>query len=692
MVEYFLSFIFGLCSISVTDPLLSTGKEWGEFLHLPGRKFEKFADIRAEIEHETDRLAGKNKGVNPVPINLKVYSPNVINLTLVDLPGTAKVAMGDQPTDIENQIRKMILTYIRKPTAIILAVTAANADLATSDALQLARSVDPQGTRTVGVLTKLDIMDRGTDAADILSNKVYPLQLGWVGVVNRSQQDIIDGKGIGAALRDEDGFFERSDLYRSVRGKCGTNYLARSLNKLLMDHIQSNLPDLRTKIAHMLQQKHNELVSYGDSILETSGQRGAMVLQIITTFAQNFKSALTGQAQDGNMAELSGGARISYIFNDVFATTLDKVDPAEGLTIDDIRTAMRNATGTRSSLFIPEASFELLVKRQIVRLEDPVLQVVELVYNELLRIVASLDSETLQRFQKLREALGVAVNRYFRRQLAPTREFASRLVKIELAFINTNHPDFSSATAAMAEMFNPDNPNSPFHRSDEKGGKDAGKGGRSLSPPKGGSMGRARAATAAGPSTSGSTKPGPNSSSLSGGGAGDDNKGVLSFFVGPRTATKRGASGAGEDSNGSTTRAAGANSSAQPRGAGPKEPRAIKLPPLPASISPDEFLSDREKMETELIFHLVTSYYAIVRKNLSDSVPKCIMHFLVNTVADGLQAELVTELYKEQSFDDLLSENPEIARKRKACHEMVDMLTRAGNILSVVRDTAVSMI
>ena len=72
----------------------------------------------------------------------------------------------------------MILKYITKPNAIILAVTAANSDLANSDGLKLAREVDPEGLRTIGVLTKIDLMDQGTDVIDILAGRVIPLRLG----------------------------------------------------------------------------------------------------------------------------------------------------------------------------------------------------------------------------------------------------------------------------------------------------------------------------------------------------------------------------------------------------------------------------------------------------------------------------------------------------------------------------------
>jgi dynamin 1-like protein len=204
--------------------------EWGEFLHIPGQKFHDFNKIREEIVRETESKTGRNAGISPAPINLRIYSPHVLTLTLVDLPGLTRVPVGDQPKDIERQIRDMVLKYISKPNAIILAVTAANTDLANSDGLKLARDVDPEGQRTIGVLTKVDLMDEGTDVVDILAGRIIPLRLGYVPVVNRGQRDIENKKAISYALEHERSFFENHKAYRNKAAYCGTPYLARKLN------------------------------------------------------------------------------------------------------------------------------------------------------------------------------------------------------------------------------------------------------------------------------------------------------------------------------------------------------------------------------------------------------------------------------------------------------------------------------
>jgi len=242
----------------------SGGKEWGEFEHVEGR-FYDFHAIKREIERETERLTGKGTAISAVPIFLRIFSATVPNLTLVDLPGITKVATGDQPADIERQIRDMLLHFISNPNSIIVAVSPATEDIANSEALKIAREVDPKGVRTIGVLTKLDLMDPGTDAKRILQNQAIPLQLGYVGVINRGQKDIVEGKPIHAALVDERAYFERS-VYSSMAARMGTQYLTKRLTTLLLTHLQTFLPVIRQQILATIQETEKELEGYGDPL------------------------------------------------------------------------------------------------------------------------------------------------------------------------------------------------------------------------------------------------------------------------------------------------------------------------------------------------------------------------------------------------------------------------------------------
>ncbi|XP_065619589.1 dynamin-related protein 3B [Quercus suber] len=261
------------------------GAEWGEFRHLPGKRFYDFSRIRREIQAETEREAGQNRGVSDRQISMRISSPNVLNMTLVDLPGVTKVPVGDQPTDIEERIRKMIMAHIRRENCIILAVTPANSDLATSDALQMAREADPTGSRTIGVITKLDIMDRGTDARNFLLGKVVPLRLGYVGVVNRSQEDINKNRSIAEALAYEEQFFHDHPVYSGLSDRCGIPQLAKKLNQILEQHIRMVLPGLNAELNSHMMTIVKELRMYGEAI-ESKGEQGVILLNILTQYCE----------------------------------------------------------------------------------------------------------------------------------------------------------------------------------------------------------------------------------------------------------------------------------------------------------------------------------------------------------------------------------------------------------------------
>ncbi|KAM0796955.1 Dynamin central region-domain-containing protein [Usnea florida] len=422
--------------------------EWGEFLHIPGQKFFDFNKIRDEIVKETDSKTGRNAGISPAPINLRIYSPNVLTLTLVDLPGLTKVPVGDQPRDIEKQIKEMVLKQIQKPNAIILAVTAANTDLANSDGLKLAREVDPEGQRTIGVLTKVDLMDEGTDVVDILAGRIIPLRLGYVPVVNRGQRDIANNKTISSALENERNYFDNHRAYKNKASYCGTPYLARKLNLILMMHIKNTLPDIKSRISSSLQKYSSELSQLGDSML---GNSANIVLQIITEFCNEYRTVLDGNNQELSSIELSGGARISFVFHELYSNGVKAVDPFDQVKDIDIRTILYNSSGSSPALFVGTTAFELIVKQQIRRLEDPSLKCVSLVYDELVRILTNiLQKPILRRYPSLKEKFHAVVISFFKRAIEPTNKLVRDLVSMEACYVNTGHPDFLNGHRAMA--------------------------------------------------------------------------------------------------------------------------------------------------------------------------------------------------------------------------------------------------
>jgi len=137
------------------------------------------------IREVTDEIAGTNFQIVNTPIDVDIHGANVPELTLIDLPGIARNPRpdSDQTDDIEEITKGTISSFIREPETIILAVVPANVDPASSDALKMAKGVDPEGNRTIGVCTKIDIMDRGTNARKLLTGEYHRLKLGYVGRV-----------------------------------------------------------------------------------------------------------------------------------------------------------------------------------------------------------------------------------------------------------------------------------------------------------------------------------------------------------------------------------------------------------------------------------------------------------------------------------------------------------------------------
>lgn len=446
--------------------------EWGEFLHLPGKKFHDFNEIRKEIVNETDLKTGKNLGISPVPINLRIYSPHVLTLTLVDLPGLTKVPVGDQPKDIEKQIREMILKFISKPNAIILSVTAANTDLANSDGLKLAREVDPEGSRTIGVLTKIDLMDQGTDVNDILDGKIIPLRFGYVPVINRGQKDITSNKSIKSALEFEKNFFETNPAYRDKAQYCGTRYLAKRLNSILLNHIKSTLPDIKHRIETTLKKYQHELAALGPADL---GSASSFVLSTITSFANEYQDILEGRGAEVSSQELSGGARISFVFHEIYSNGVKALDPFDQIKDADIRTILYNSAGVSPSLFVGTAPFEFLVKKQIRRFEEPSLRCVSLVYDELVRILTQILSKPLyNRYPALKEQISQVFVGFLRQLQIPTNKLVQDIISMEESYINTAHPDLIKGNRAMEIVNERLNLSKPVQL-DPKTGKPTGK-------------------------------------------------------------------------------------------------------------------------------------------------------------------------------------------------------------------------
>jgi len=602
-------------------------EEYGEFLHRPGEIFTDFEAIRHEIEAETERTTGNNKGVSNKQIRLKICSPNVLTMTLVDLPGITRVAVGDQPEDIETQIRNMILSYIKKETCLILAVTPANSDLANSDALTLSKQVDPQGKRTLGVITKLDIMDRGTNALKYLKGEVVPLRLGYIGVVNRCQADIDERRTIHHARQLEADFFASKPEYKEVTKHCGIASLSKRVSTLLADHIAQILPELQVRIMHERSEAEKELEMLGPDVPETESDRAALVLQKLERYAASLQAAVEGRSKDLSIDVLEGGARIHYVLQEIFVKGLLELNPTSHMTDEHIRTKIQNTAGTKAVLLVPEEPFEQLARQCIEKMVDPCKQCASLVHDELCAMALSCVTRDISTvYPRLGQALEKSCKEFLNSGLTPARDMIVNLVECQLAHINTSHPDFIGGPRALLKAQQALNIRN---------------------------------------------------------GVDDDGEDV------PAVPTKKGVKKVEEKENGGTKPSTMSKITQGISGILSPSKRhyliengTVKLQSPPKKLNAHECETDEEFLQVMVTRTLLESYFSISRGILADMVPKAVMHFLVNSIARGLRQHLIGKLYHPGIIRNLLAEDPEIAAIREQTRARVTALNAAALTIS----------
>ncbi|XP_013864860.1 dynamin-1 isoform X9 [Austrofundulus limnaeus] len=671
--------------------LMTASTEYAEFLHCKGKKFIDFDEVRQEIEAETDRVTGANKGISPVPINLRVYSPHVLNLTLVDLPGMTKVPVGDQPADIEFQIREMLMQFVTKENCLMLAVSPANSDLANSDALKIAKEVDPQGLRTIGVITKLDLMDEGTDAKDILENKLLPLRRGYIGVVNRSQKDIDGKKDINAAMAAERKFFLTHPAYRHLADRMGTPYLQKVLNQQLTNHIRDTLPGLRSKLQSQLLSIEKEVEEYKNFRPDDPSRKTKALLQMVQQFSVDFEKCIEGSGDQIDTAELSGGARINRIFHERFPFELVKMEFDEKELRKEISYAIKNIHGIRTGLFTPDLAFEAIVKKQIQKLKEPTLKCIDMVVSELTFTIHKC-SHKLAQYPMLREEMERIVTQHIRDRESRTKDQVLLLIDIELSYMNTNHEDFIGFANAQQRINQMNKKKTTGNQVIRKGWLTI----NNIGIMKGGAKEYWFVLTAESLSwyKDDEEKEKKYMLPVDNLKLRDVEKGFMSskhifalFNTEQRNVYK-------------DYRQLELACESQ------EDVDAWKASFLRAGVYPERVTSEggddngadsfmhsmdpQLERQVETIRNLVDSYMAIVNKTVRDLMPKTIMHLMINNTKEFINAELLAQLYSCGDQNTLMEESQEQAQHRDEMLRMYHALREALSIIGDISTTTVT--
>ena len=431
-------------------------KPWGVFDEIPGKKMFDFpGEVRNNINILTDKVAGSKKGIVDKPIILNIFSHTCPDLTLIDLPGITRIPMqgSDQPANIEQITRSMANRYVSDPRTIILCVISANADISTSDGLQMARELDPKGLRTIGVLTKIDIMDKGTNAKRMLTGADIALRLGYVGVKNRSQQDIIDNMSVRDAIEREKLYFATHAVYSTMpQGLLGTEVLSQKLTKVMFTHIKHNLPEITKEIKDKAKEIEERLRDLGPPLPSDSAEKMHLLWNMITDFVTIYRNTITGKfdtkryqtnAGPAGKRELSGGAKIKLHFYNLYRQFVSFNATSE-YTDADIEKAIMLHEGDTIPGFPSVDVFIYLIQPQLEKLREPALDLLQDVYHMLEQMAQGIVDRIFSRFPTLIPEVMDIIITVLQDEREKTRGIVEAIIDAEQNYLFTNDNDYLS--------------------------------------------------------------------------------------------------------------------------------------------------------------------------------------------------------------------------------------------------------
>ena len=433
---------------------------WVKFLHAGDDKvFTDMKEVQKEIIADTDRVCGKNEGISDAPIHVKLHSTKIPSLTLIDLPGLTKIAVGDQPKDIDKNIEALVRSYIEKQHSIILAVSPGNMDIANSDSLKLAMEVDPEGSRTLGVITKCDLMEINRDARELLGGRTLNMKLGLIGVINRNNEMLTQGISLEHVQDIEDQFFREE--FPDIADKMGTKQLSSQLCDILIGHLKKCLPDVSDKIVKLQDVHRTALQNLGE---ETTDPR-LTLLTIISKFTDSLNKSVDGQftyseqsktkesktnKSDDNV--ISAGAELFKVFNIEATQRLSLIPADQGLV--NIKKEIANTGGIQPSLFVPDNVFNRLILKQLDLLRNPALEAIEKCHSCIAKSIEKVAEIVLMKYPKLQLEVVQISKEHLEVQKLKAKTFIEDHLVNESSYINTNHPDFVDRYMVAGDMFN----------------------------------------------------------------------------------------------------------------------------------------------------------------------------------------------------------------------------------------------
>eukprot|EP00752_Nemacystus_decipiens_P009127 g8151.t1 len=354
---------------------------------------------------------GQKNGFSSDFIAIEIKSPDCPDLTLIDLPGIVRTAVQGQSQGVITEVNGLIESYLRSERTIILAIVPSNQDVATVDILERAKKVDPSGKRTIGVLTKPDLINPGGEAEvlEVLSNNRKPLKLGYVMVKNRNQLQLREGVSLKEAHDAEMEFFRSHNVFKTVDSSClGVESLTKRLVSLLTVRIKDALPNMKWELQESLSEVERDLIPLAQHAPQKFGDKLKTLVQLIGVFCRLLRSSIKGEYRDPSLnthPELRVRSVADRAFRDL-QSGVSSLNP--GFEHPDFPKVLQDqlkAHRGRELCGIVNSQFFFIFMLQQVEKFRPVVETCRnLCCNALLNIAVSLVSEVAPQYPRLQQA------------------------------------------------------------------------------------------------------------------------------------------------------------------------------------------------------------------------------------------------------------------------------------------------
>ena len=422
-------------------------KPYGMFEEIKGEKFYDFNVVRQKIEDLTDKVAGINKNIVDNPIVLTIRSHTCPDLTLVDLPGITRIRLqgSEQGEDIETITKNMAERYCKDLLTIILSVNSANQDLTTSEGLKMALQIDKEQKRTLGVMTKVDIMDHGTDCKKVLLGQEVPLKLGYVAMKNRSQKDIKENMKVKDALIKEKEFFEKHQIYSKMPpGYCGTKTLVDKLTDIFFKKIKEHLPDIIKQIKSKIKEAEEELNLLGNAMPVDNVGKMNMLWNMFSEYCDSYKNVIKGKFDQKRVLNMhdEGGFKIKEFFKDFLSEFTGDYRATKDYSDDNISYALTIHEGDSIPGFPSVDAFFYLLKPELEKFREPVFDCLNDTYNYMESLSFKIIDRTFFKFPNIISTVKEFIVEFLQEQKDKCKYILESLVDMHINYLFTNDYEY----------------------------------------------------------------------------------------------------------------------------------------------------------------------------------------------------------------------------------------------------------